>query len=151
MIKSATYDRDNGRFECHVKDADSGNDLHVEAVDVTVLLRPSPPSVRPKNPTATEGRLLNLTCASIGGSPPPEIQWFRNNRLLESQLIEGRTKDEPTTAVLTINPTKEDDNNEYKCTVRNRAMNEGEKMKGKTRIFVNCKFKFYYTFYYFFF
>ena len=140
-LTSATYNRDNGHFECRMKEGVTGNELHSKSVDLTVLLKPSQPSIRPKNPTATEGRLLNLTCSSVGGSPPPKIQWFRenDNRIMDSTYIEGKNKDEPTKAVLSINPTEEDDGNSYKCTVWNRAMKQGKQKDRSTKIYVNCK------------
>lgn len=141
-LTSATYDRDNGRFECRMKEGVTGHVLHSKSVDLTVLLQPSSPVLRPSNPTATEGRFLNLTCSSVGGSPPPNIQWFRegDNRIMESQYIAGKNKDEPTRAILSINPTKKDDESSYRCTVWNRAMAEGRKHEASTKIFVNCKF-----------
>lgn len=140
-ISSATYDRDNGQFECHMKEGGTGKELHSKSMDLTVLLEPSAPSVRPSNPVATEGRTLNLTCASIGGSPPPEIRWYNvaTNELVESNLIVGKNKDEPTTAVLAFSPNKKDDGSEYRCTVWNRAMEKGQKFEASTKIFVNCK------------
>lgn len=141
-IRQANYDRDNGQFECRMKEGGTGIELHSKSIELTVLLQPSPPSISPSNPIATEGRPLNLTCASIGGSPPPEIIWFREGQealALEANLIIGKTKDEPTQSVLTIIPTKEDDGNTYKCSVWNRALSQDEKHESSTKIFVNCK------------
>ena len=76
----------------------------------TVLLKPSPPKISPaSNPTATEGRVLNLTCSSVGGSPPPQVYWYgkeQPNTPLEANLIKGRNKDEPTRCV-TYKPDKQ--------------------------------------------
>ena len=140
-IASATYDRDNGQFECHMKEGGTGRQLHSKAVELTVLLQPSAPSLRPLKPDATEGRLLNLTCSSIGGSPPPEIEWFNKDtgKRVESTLIPGRTKDEPTVAVLAIDPKKKDDGSNFTCTVWNRAMKKEDKFKDSTQIFVKCE------------
>lgn len=76
-IKNATYDRDNGNFECRKVESGSGRKLHSSTVDLVVLLAPSPPILSPVNPTVTEGKTFTLSCASIGGSPPPEILWYR--------------------------------------------------------------------------
>jgi echinoid protein len=76
-IKSATYDRDNGAFECRKVESGSGRKLHSSTIDLVVLLPPSPPTLSPVNPTVTEGKPFNLSCATIGGSPPPEILWYR--------------------------------------------------------------------------
>ena len=143
-IQKANYDRDNGQFECRMKEGGTGNVLHSKSVELTVLLKPSPPTISPSNPTATEGRPLNLTCASIGGSPPPEILWYKANgqsaQPLPASLLVGRNKDEPTQSVLTIIPTKEDDGSTYRCTVSNRALGQHQKHEASTEIFVNCKY-----------
>ena len=65
-ISNATYDRDNGRFECRMKEGKTGKILHSKSFDLTVLLEPTAPTIRPANPTATEGRPFNLTCSSVG-------------------------------------------------------------------------------------
>ena len=44
---------------------------------LTVLVRPGAPSISPRTPVATEGQSLNLTCSSEGGSPAPDIFWYR--------------------------------------------------------------------------
>ena len=47
-IEGATYDRDNGQFECRMKEAGSGRELHSKSVTVTGqklrLFIPCPPS-----------------------------------------------------------------------------------------------------------
>jgi echinoid protein len=159
-LTAATYDRDNGRFECRMKEGGSGQELHSMAIDLTVLLKPNPPVIKTP-PSATEGRLLNLTCSSDGGSPPPKIEWFsvKEERIVDSEYIPGANRDQPTKAVsapffpsmepswialrplqvLSLMPTKEDDGNVYKCNVWNRAMEQGEQFEQTTEIFVNCE------------
>ena len=41
------------------------------------------------------GKPINLTCSSGGGSPPPQIKWYREgqSQLLESTMILGATRD----------------------------------------------------------
>ena len=139
----------------------SGRKLHSSTIDLVVLLAPSPPILSPVGPTVTEGKAFNLSCASIGGSPPPEITWYRidasnigadnndedsgNRRGQQQQVREGvtylpgRNRQEPTTSVLTVTPRKEDDGSEYRCTVWNRAIAESELMEASTSIDVNCK------------
>ena len=111
-------------------------------MDLTVLLTPSPPTITPSHPTATEGRPLNLTCASVGGSPSPQIYWYRDghNQRLDAQLTRGKNKDEPTTSVLMVNPTKEVDGATYRCTVWNRALSQRQKLEASTKVYVNCKY-----------
>ena len=140
-ISKATYDRDNGQFECRMKEGGTGIELHSKSVELTVLLKPSPPKIKPSNHVATEGRPFNLTCSSIGGSPPPRIDWYMKGqqRKIEANLIPGVNKDQPTKSVLTLIPTKEDDSSSYRCTVWNRALGPRQKLEASTQIFVNCK------------
>jgi echinoid protein len=74
-ITNASYDRDNGKFECRVKASGSGRNIHFQAFALTVLTPPGPPQVSPGiNPTSTEGKPMELTCSSTGGSPDPVIK-----------------------------------------------------------------------------
>ena len=141
-IKNSTYDRDNGNFECRKVEFGSGNKLHSSVIQLVVLLPPSPPRVEPLQPTVTEGKPFNLTCSSVGGSPPPEIFWYKNGEKtnLESLYLPAATRTEPTQSVLTIVPRKEDDNSSYRCTVWNRAIPETRIMEASTTIDVNCKY-----------
>ncbi|XP_076065499.1 hemicentin protein echinoid [Oratosquilla oratoria] len=138
-ISHATYDRDNGMFECRVKEAQTGSDLHTTTVNLTVLIPPGSPHITPEAPTATEEQATDLTCSSQGGSPDPQIIWYRegSNTKLLSVLKPGGGRDFPTTSVLTINPRKEDDGAEFRCVVWNRALTNGEKMVSKVKLNVN--------------
>uniref|UniRef100_A0A2P2HYG8 Hemicentin-1-like n=1 Tax=Hirondellea gigas TaxID=1518452 RepID=A0A2P2HYG8_9CRUS len=129
-IRRSTYDRDNGVFECRVKEG-SGSILHNTVVNLTVLIPPGSPQITPKKPKAIEGKPVELTCSSRGGSPDPQIIWYRkgSDEKLRSVLKPGGGRDELTTSVLTISPNKEDHGNEYRCVVSNRALRDGEKME----------------------
>lgn len=75
LISNASYERDNGQFECRLKAGGSGRDLHSQSFVVTVLTPPGPPKVSPSSePTATEGKPLELSCSTAGGSPDPVIR-----------------------------------------------------------------------------
>ena len=141
-IRNATYDRDNGNFECRKVESGSGNKLHSSIIQLVVLLPPSPPSLSPVNPTVTEGKEFNLTCSSVGGSPPPQISWYKDGAAepLEALYIPGLSRSEPSRAVLPIVPKKEDDSSSYKCTVWNRAIPATRIMEASTSINVNCKY-----------
>ncbi|KAF2362074.1 Immunoglobulin-like domain [Trinorchestia longiramus] len=130
-INRATYDRDNGMFECRSVKEGSGSVLHNTVVNLTVLIPPGSPHVYPQKPKAVEGKPVELTCSSRGGSPDPQIIWYRtgSDEKLRSVLKPGGGRDEATTSVLTISPTKDDHGNEYRCVVSNRALAEGEKME----------------------
>ena len=140
-ISSATYDRDNGHFECRMKEGGTGNEFYSKSVELTVLLEPSAPTIVSLNPTVTEGKPLNLTCESKGGSPAPEIKWFIKGQRepLDTQVIPGINKDIPTRSILSIIPSKEDDGTSYRCTVWNRALGKRQKYEAFTKIYVNCK------------
>ena len=75
-----------------MKEGKTGKILHAQSFDLTVLLEPSPPTIRPANPTATEGRPFNLTCSSVGGSPPPQIKWYKLGKSTTSISIILRDK-----------------------------------------------------------
>lgn len=140
-IRNSTYDRDNGKFECRIKEKGSGQTLHSKTVQLTVLLPPGPPKITPLEPTATEGRSLDLTCSSSGGSPDPLIRWYRNGMPypLDSIIKFGGGKNNPTSAILSVTPQRDDDGTEYRCVVWNRAMGEGEKLESSVTLNVNCK------------
>lgn len=137
-INKATYDRDNGMFECRVKEG-SGSVLHSTVVNLTVLIPPGSPHITPARPKAIEGKPLELTCASSGGSPDPQIIWYRedSDQKLRSVLKPGGSRDEQTTSVLTINPTKDDHDSQYRCVVTSRALREGEKMESRVKLDVD--------------
>lgn len=105
-IRNTTYNRDNGSFKCVLKEGGTGRTLHSKTVGLTVLLRPSAPVISPSSPVATEGRPVNLTCSSTGGSPPPQVRWYREGtaQLLESLMVLGATRDEPSASILTVVP-----------------------------------------------
>ena len=74
IIKSTSYEKDHGQFECKVKETGTGRVLHSRVFTVTVLLLPGSPIITPNHPVAMEGDELSLTCASTGGSPDPHIK-----------------------------------------------------------------------------
>ena len=73
-ISGATYDRDNGKFECRLKERGTGIELHSQFFDVTVLVPPSAPQINPVSPVAVEGQSTELVCSSVGGSPDPVLR-----------------------------------------------------------------------------
>lgn len=140
-IRNTTYDRDNGSFKCMLKEGGTGRTLYTRTVGLTVLLKPSPPRITPSSPAATEGRPTNLTCSSTGGSPPPQVRWYREGaaQLLESVMVLGATRDEPSASVLTLVPQRASDGAVYRCTVWNRALSQRQKLEARTSLSVNCK------------
>ncbi|XP_045128409.1 hemicentin-1-like isoform X1 [Portunus trituberculatus] len=138
-ISHATYERDNGMFVCRFKEAGTGSDLHTTTVNLTVLIPPGSPRIDPETPTATEGQPIDLECSSQGGSPDPQIIWYRSgsDQKLQSVLKPGGGRDFATTSVLTINPGKDDDGAQYRCVIWNRALTDSEKMEAVVTLSVN--------------
>lgn len=125
LISNVSYDRDDGRFECKVKAGGTGQNVHEQSYSLTVLAPPQLPQIAPgTSVTATEGKRQELTCSSVGGSPDPQVKWYRQGSVypLEAALKNGGSRDQPTTASLTITPTKEDDEAMFRCEVWNRAL-----------------------------
>ena len=114
-IHNVSYERNNGKYECRVKESGSGRNLYHKNITLTVLKAPGPPSISPTSASATEGQRLELQCNTNGGSPEPEVKWYRGNS--DTILHKGKT--------LVIIPTKDDDRAMFRCVVRNRAMAEG--------------------------
>ncbi|KAL0113165.1 hypothetical protein PUN28_012384 [Cardiocondyla obscurior] len=127
QIRNVSYERDNGKYECRVKVSSTGTDLHRKYITLTVLRAPGPPSISPTSAPATEGQRLELECNTYGGSPEPEVRWYRGNSSV--LLHTGKT--------LVIEPTREDDRARFRCVVRNRAMREGEILDASVTLDVN--------------
>lgn len=116
QIKNVSYERDNGKYECRIKVITPGEDWYRKFVVLTVLRPPSQPKINLSDSHVTEGKSLTLECLTEGGSPEPEVRWYRGNN--GTILHVGKTME--------IMPTREDDGASFRCVVRNRAMNEGE-------------------------
>ncbi|XP_076654995.1 hemicentin protein echinoid [Halictus rubicundus] len=127
QIRNVSYERDNGKYECRVKANGAGIDLHRKFITLTVLRAPGPPSISPTSAMATEGQKLELQCNTNGGSPEPEVRWYRGNET--ALLHSGRT--------LMMEPRKEDDRATFRCVVRNRAMRDGETLNATVTLDVN--------------
>ncbi|KAF5284702.1 hypothetical protein FQR65_LT13455 [Abscondita terminalis] len=140
LISNASYDRDNGKFECKVKAGGSGANLHAQRYALTVLTLPQQPAVAPgTHVTVTEGKRQELSCSSIGGSPDPLVRWYKEGSTypLEAALKNGGSRDQSTTATLSLTPRKEDDGAIFRCEVWNRAMPEGTKLETAVTLNVN--------------
>ncbi|XP_037083342.1 hemicentin-2-like [Pollicipes pollicipes] len=139
-ITSATYENDNGQFVCKVRRVGSGTDLHTEKVSLTVLMPPNPPTIGSEaSEPLEEGRPAPLSCSSDGGSPPPEIRWYRrgSSTPLPAELTLAEDRSQPTVSRLTLEPTREDNGEQLECVVWNRAMAEGERLRAVTDLNVN--------------
>lgn len=126
-IRNVSYERDNGKYECRVKVSGSGINLYHKNVTLTVLRAPGPPSITATSAYATEGKELQLQCDTHGGSPEPEVRWYRGNS--RNPLHSGR--------ILKIQPTKDDDRATFHCVVRNRAMPTGDVLNASVVLDVN--------------
>ncbi|CAG0896284.1 unnamed protein product [Darwinula stevensoni] len=136
-IEGATYTRDNGRFECKVKERGTGKDLYAKDFHLTVLIPPGPPEFSPRTPLVVEGNSVELICSSIGGSPDPQIKWYRegDDHPLESVTLQpGRGKDSQTKAILTFTAKKDDDGAVFRCVIWNRALEQGKVLEARIQL-----------------
>ena len=90
LVSGATYDRDNGRFECRLKEQGTGIELHSQSVDLVVLVPPSSPQINPVSPVAVEGQPTELVCSSAGGSPDPVLRFVTFSFVLFCFSIEKK-------------------------------------------------------------
>ncbi|XP_012271352.1 contactin-5 isoform X2 [Orussus abietinus] len=127
QIRNVSYERDNGKFKCNVKVSGTGDSLHYEVVTLTVLRAPGPPTISPTSALATEGQKLELRCDTNGGSPEPEVTWYRGTGT--GVLHSGKS--------LAIVPRKEDDQATFRCVVRNRAMPKGQTLNATVALDVS--------------
>lgn len=111
------------------------------------------PPVAPQAPTlgsvlaspAREGQEYQLSCATFGGNPEPNITWFRNEQLLQPSVSSGHRVEQTrangtTTSTLTWLPTIDDHQASYKCQVWNKAMGPLQSYERETRLRVECKY-----------
>ena len=142
QISDADYDRDNGRFECRIKEDGTGVELFTQTVALTVLLPPQQPTVVKSASEAVEGQEYTLTCSSLGGSPAPSITWVRkgDGQPLPAKLVPAPDREGETVSVVTILPSKEDDGSEYQCEVSSRALPPMGVLTQAVNISVNCEF-----------
>lgn len=143
-LSHANYDRDNGKFECRIKEDGTGVELYTVTVGLTVLLPPSPATITKSSVEAVEGQPYQLRCSSRGGSPSPDITWTRglSDLPLPANMSKSTDKDAETISVLEIIPRKEDDGVEYRCDVSNRAITSPMSLGSSINISVNCEFHF---------
>ena len=141
-VTHSNYDRDNGKFECRIKEDGTGVELYTKTIALTVLLPPQPPAITKSSVEAVEGQAYTLMCSSSGGSPAPDIRWIRvdDGNQLSANLTKAADKDAETVSVLEIVPKKEDDGVKFRCEVNNRAMSAVETLATSINISVNCTY-----------
>jgi hypothetical protein len=61
------------------------------------------------------------------------------NYHLDSILKNGGSRYNPTTAILSVTPVRDDDGTEYRCEVWNRGLPKGVKLETTVTLNVNCK------------
>ncbi|XP_044531756.1 junctional adhesion molecule A [Gracilinanus agilis] len=113
--------KDTGTYTCMVTDGTNYGEI---AVQLTVLVPPSKPTVNVPS-SATIGHRVILTCSETDGSPPPEYQWYKDgvpmpqdpkkNRAFSNSSYTMNSK----TGELVFDPLTASDSGEYSCQVHN--------------------------------
>lgn len=119
-IRNVSYGRDNGKYECRVKVGSTGENIYHKNVTLTVLKRPEPPTISPASAIAKEGEELRLHCNTNGGSPEPEVKWFRDDS--REVLYNSRT--------LVLVPTKNDDRTKFRLVFASAVWRERKSRMG---------------------
>uniref|UniRef100_T1JE94 Uncharacterized protein n=1 Tax=Strigamia maritima TaxID=126957 RepID=T1JE94_STRMM len=124
LIRNTTYDNDNRQFVCKV--LDGSKVVHEEKFMVTILIPPGSPEIKTPNTMATEGKVYRLTCSSTGGSPDPDIEWFREGDVhpLPGTVQPGGDRNKPTVNLLAFEPKKDDDGARLVCRVSSKALEQ---------------------------
>jgi len=82
----ATKDDDGATISCIVEHPalpKTSTEMKQE-IELTVFYPPGPPQILGDIESAyTQGDMINLTCLTSGGNPPPEVAWYKNNIKLQ--------------------------------------------------------------------
>ncbi|NWJ10111.1 NCAM2 protein, partial [Crypturellus undulatus] len=111
---------DEGVYRCEGRVEARGE---IDFRDITVIVN-VPPAItllqKTFNATADRGEAVTLFCRAIG-SPPPEISWYRNGKLIEENekyMLRGSNTE------LTVRNIKNVDAGPYMCSAKNKAGND---------------------------
>ncbi|NXY71494.1 NCAM2 protein, partial [Glareola pratincola] len=111
---------DEGVYRCEGRVEARGE---IDFRDIIVIVN-VPPAItllqKSFNATADRGEAITLFCRAIG-SPPPEISWYRNGKLIEENekyTLRGSNTE------LTIRDIKNIDAGPYICNAKNKAGND---------------------------
>ncbi|XP_062478110.1 neural cell adhesion molecule 2 isoform X2 [Pezoporus occidentalis] len=111
---------DEGVYRCEGRVEARGE---IDFRDIIVIVN-VPPAItllqKSFNATADRGEAITLFCRATG-SPPPEISWYRNGKLIEENekyMLRGSNTE------LTIRDIKNTDAGPYVCNSKNKAGND---------------------------
>ncbi|XP_072709064.1 neural cell adhesion molecule 2 [Ciconia boyciana] len=111
---------DEGVYRCEGRVEARGE---IDFRDIIVIVN-VPPAItllqKSFNATADRGEAITLFCRATG-SPPPEISWYRNGKLIEENekyMLRGSNTE------LTIRDIKNIDAGSYICNAKNKAGND---------------------------
>lgn len=129
--------KDTGAYTCMVSE-DGGNNYGEVAIQLTVLVPPSKPTVNIPS-SITIGNRAVLTCSEKDGSPPSEYSWFRDGIDMLTDAKKTRAffnssyTVNPKTGELIFDPVTAFDTGEYSCQAQNGygtpARSEAERME----------------------
>ncbi|XP_025889666.1 neural cell adhesion molecule 2 isoform X1 [Nothoprocta perdicaria] len=111
---------DEGVYRCEGRVEARGE---IDFRDITVIVNVPPAIILLQkifNATADRGESITLFCRATG-SPPPEISWYRNGKLIEENekyMLKGSNTE------LTVRDIKNVDAGPYMCSAKNKAGND---------------------------
>ncbi|KAL9915607.1 nephrin isoform X2 [Glossina fuscipes] len=105
---------------CHALNVELTQNI-VGSHSVHVLYPPSPPLLTGYNDgdVIISGSVKKLQCSSLGGNPPPNLTWYKNDKKLNTM---SKVQDSKITSELTILVNASDNNAIYKCEIQSSAI-----------------------------
>lgn len=82
------FPRSEEHYSCEVHHTGLAKPLRA-SIKINILTEPSQPIIEglKQGESVIAGQLVNLTCISRGGYPPPELRWFKNGAQLDSEFV----------------------------------------------------------------
>lgn len=97
LIIKKTHLEDSGRYKCRVDYFFEQTTFQL--IDLVVILPPQKPKIYLDNGLSVMNRLvvkenqsLSLTCESVGGSPLPELTWWKDHQKLDNSFEQLQNK-----------------------------------------------------------
>lgn len=120
----ATPQDDGSTISCVVEHPalqQGGTDMRKD-IDLTVFYSPGKPRILGDTESAyTQGEMINLTCLSSGGNPPPVLSWYKNN--VQLQYPYERLSNGSTVSIMAMRAEENLLTDRFDCRARNKYSN----------------------------